>query len=229
MMAAPTKAKPGAVEIQYLQLDHDLAAVGSPERRRIRDINRMLEIARKANGGAPDAGLMALKLGNSPMGILIGKHMAGAEEMMAAQEIEAAWMAKTGALWLKPISMEKRDRGHESADWSWQTTELVSRYDKFANHWSDRKKQDGNPMLEILVAAIVDMRGFRQIEQDVGIKNGSAPKIVIAGLRDYAARAGWVEHRLKAQWKVDAAGMHKPSRPKVLLSVAIHKSRDTTP
>jgi hypothetical protein len=223
-MMVVEKIKPGAVAIQFLQLEHSLAEPGSPERRRIRDLNRIIEAARKAAGGAQDAGLTALKLGNSPMGILIGKHLAGAEELMAAQEIEAAWMAKTGALWLKPISLEKRDRGHESADWSWQTTELVGRYDKFANHWSDRRKQDGNPMLEIVVAAVVDMRGFRQIEQDMRLRNGSAPKIVIAGLRDYAARARWVDHQLTAKWKAEAGSLHKASRPKVLLSMAVERA-----
>jgi hypothetical protein len=51
---------------------------------------------------------------------------------------------------------------------------------------------------------VIDERAFHLIEADVGIRHGVAAKAVIAGLRDYAARAGWADARTAEAW-TDAA------------------------
>ena len=50
-------------------------------------------------------------------------------------------------------------------------------------------------MLEVIIAAVVDERPISVIAADIG-RSGRGYKIVkngiVCGLRDYAARAGWI-------------------------------------
>jgi hypothetical protein len=71
-------------------------------------------------------------------------------------------------------------------------------------HGTGRRARGGDRTLEIVIAAVVDERAFHVIEADVGIRHGMAARAVIAGLRDYAARAGWTEPRTGAAWIADA-------------------------
>lgn len=72
--------------------------------------------------------------------------------------------------------------------------------------------RDGDRTLEIVIAAVIDERAFHAIEADVGIRHGVAARVVIAALRDYAARAGWTDRRIGDAWIEAAAGAFAPRR-----------------
>ena len=58
-------------------------------------------------------------------------------------------------------------------------------------------------------AASIDERAFHVIEADAGIRHGMAARVTIAGLRDYAARAGWTDRNTGDAWIREAETMFK--------------------
>jgi hypothetical protein len=195
------------VPIAHLKTDHGLAynrefdgkkvrlIIDDEERKRIIEINRYL-------GDRPNA-LAEAKLAGSPMTMLIEKGSAKGEELMAAQEIEEAFMAISGAMMFKPQTLEKIDKGR-APDWSIRTARMVERYQAFANHWSVRKKRDLDYTLQCVIELVVDKRPVRQIAEDLGFHHTKIERAVLAGLRDYAVRAGWVDGKLAGQWTAEA-------------------------
>lgn len=185
------------------------------ERKRIRLINAALQ----AKG---ESAFTGLKLGNSPIAALLERRKIGGEELTAAQEIETAFMAISGAMMIKPLAMERVSSGGKSPDFPERTSKAIARYQAWANHWSVRSKR-GDKTLEIAIAAIIDMRPFSVIEADVGIRHGMAQKVTIRALRDYAARAGWAEGGNTKRWK-DEAEQSFPVVP-VELAYAMARAR----
>lgn len=174
--------------ITMLTLSHALG--DREERARIREINKV----------AVD--LACLRLKGGPIGSLIERKRIGPAEVMAAQDIDKAFTAITIGIGFKPISLERKDRGGDT-NWPAATIDAVRRFQGWSTFWSDRKKR-GDKSLPICIAAVVDERSLSGIEDDEGIRNGSAGKIVARMLRDYAARAGWVTGHLALQWKAEA-------------------------
>jgi hypothetical protein len=162
------------------------------QRKRIRAINRAME----------GKSLLELRLSGGPMAVLINGHQIGGEEMMAIMDIEIAFMALSGAMMIKPVSLELKSAG-QKAEWSSKTSDAVEGYIAWANFWSGRKTY-GDRTMEIVTRSVVAGHSFRVIEQDIGIRNGQGPKIAVRGLRDYAARAGWVTRRTATQWMEEA-------------------------
>jgi hypothetical protein len=158
----------------------------------------------------PGSGHTVLKRSDSPVTRLLNSEAIGASELQAAQDICLAFRAISGALFLKPLSMERRDRSnsiHEPA----RVIDATSRYQAWARLWSDRSKR-GDPTLEIVIAAVWDERAFRVIEQDLNIRNGTAAKATAAGLRDYAARAGWAQGSASKRWLVSEGAVFRLRR-----------------
>lgn len=216
--------KPKAVAIAHMRLDHKLAKPDGLRRKqmatrlrtadecralleedyaefvntrdaaqtkRIKEINAYL--------GAHENALAQTRLRGSPMTLLIEKASAKGEELMAAQEIELAYMALAGALMFKPISMEKTSPGAKR-DWSPRTTGVVQQYQAWANHWSQRRKAHLDYTLECVIAAVIDQRPIRVIGEDLGFHHTKIERAVLGGLRDYAARAGWVDGKIAKAW-----------------------------
>ena len=132
--------------------------------------------------------------------------------MRAADEIAIAFHAQAGALKIKPPSLERRDatyHGHEPVF----VIDAVARYKRWADHWSARVR-GGDRTLEILIAAVIDERAFHTIEADLAMRHGTAARVVISGLRDYAARAGWTDRRTAEVW-LAAAETAFPLRKRV--------------
>lgn len=209
-MPKPKKSKREApVEIRLLQLEHALASTPE-ERKRIRDINR----------SAID--LSAARFRGGPIASLIDRGRIGGEELQAAQDIDKAFSALSMGLGFKPLSFE-----HRSPSTNPQTPlavmDAIERYQSFARYWSDRAL-NGDKSFEVLIGAVVDERSFTSIEDDIGIRNGMAGKIVVRLLRDYAARAKWVTGSLAEQWKLDAQSSFR-FRPLAGLGLAIAKMR----
>jgi hypothetical protein len=159
---------------------------------------------RRAGDGAEIGGTGAtvLKFLPAPLARLLDKQRIGTEEVRAADDIAVAFHAQSGALMIKSPSLEKRDATHHGHEPVW-IIDAVNRYKVWARHRSARARA-GDKTLEIVIAAVIDERAFHVIEADVGIRHGLAQRAVVAGLRDYAARAGWAAPHTAAVW-VNAA------------------------
>jgi hypothetical protein len=174
--------------------------------REVRKVERILGDGSEISG----TGFTIIKRADSPVTRLLNSEAIGTAELQASKDICTAFRAISGALFLKPLSMERRDRSnsiHEPAG----VIDAVSRYQRWANIWSARSKL-GDPTLEIVIAAVWDERPFRVIEQDLSIRNGSASKATAAGLRDYAARAGWATGTASQKWLVDEGSVFRLRR-----------------
>src|SRR5262249_28091759 len=184
------------------QREHStVSAVRKPLPRRpggdARSFGHLKRAIRKAERRSGDGreiggtGATVLRFRASPLARLIEKQRIGAEEMRAADDMTTAFHAQAGALMIKSPSLEKRDATSHGREPVW-VIDAVSRYKRWARHWSQRA-QRGDRTLEILVAAVIDERAFYSIEADIGIRHGMAARVVIAALRDYAAPAGWTD------------------------------------
>jgi hypothetical protein len=147
-------------------------------------------------------GATILRFLAAPLVRLIEKKRIGTEEVRAADDIALAFHAQAGALMIKSPSLEKRDATYHGREPVW-IIDAVSRYKRWARHWSQRSRH-GDRTLEIVIAAVVDERAFHIIEADIGIRHGMAARVVIAALRDYAARAGWTDRGTGEAWVKEA-------------------------
>ena len=188
-------------------------------RRRPNDPNtfgRMKRAIRKAERRAGDGteiggtGATILKFLPAPLVRLLEKKRIGTEEVRAADDIAVAFHAQAGALMIKPPSLDKRDATYQGHEPGW-IIDAVARYKRWATHWSARAR-DGDRTLEIVIAAVIDERAFHVIEADVGVRHGLVARVVIAALRDYAARAGWTDPRTGEGWIAAAQTLFKLRR-----------------
>lgn len=200
MVKKAKSSQPKPVPIVHMVLDYDLAAADrdTDAMKRIKAINKYL--------GSKENALVEKRLRNTPLAsLLTGKNPAiGGEEFMAAQDIELAFMSISGAVMFKPLNMERVDKSNGDRPLPIATAKAIERYQAWANHWSARKKR-GDFTLRVITEAIIDLRPFSQIEADLcmSLNNGIARKVTIAGLRDYAARAGWAGPHTN-KWIADA-------------------------
>ena len=164
-------------------------------------IKRAIRKAERRSGDGSEiggTGATILKFLAAPLVRLIRKKRIGTEEVRAADDIAIAFHAQAGALTIKPPSLEKRDATYQGREPVW-IIDAVSRYKRWARHWSARARH-GDRTLEIVIAAVVDERAFHAIEADTGVRHGMAARVVVAALRDYAARAGWTDRRTGEAW-----------------------------
>ena len=164
-----------------------------------------------------------LKMRARPVARLVEERKIGPEELQAAMDLTTAFHALTGMLWIKPQSFQKIDRAKESPFWPLRVAECVSDYTRFAQHWSARAKL-GDRTLEIVIAAVIDERAFSAIDADVGVRHGKAIQATIAGLRDYAARAGIMTGKVADDWIEQAAMVFVVKHPDLRLAVARGKA-----
>jgi hypothetical protein len=171
--------------------------------REVRKAERILGDGSEISG----TGFTIIKRTDSPVTRMLAGGTIHAPELQSAQDICIAFRAISGALFLKPLSMERvssSKSSHEPAG----VIDAVSRYQHWAGIWSARAKR-GDPTLEIVIAAVWDERPLRTIEQDLNIRNGSAAKATAAGLRDYAARAGWAQGNASQKWLVSEGSVFR--------------------
>jgi hypothetical protein len=173
-----------------------------------RTLGRLKRAIRKTERRSGDGreiggtGATILRLRAAPLVRLIEKKRIGTEELRAADDLTTAFHAQAGAVMIKSPSLEKRDATYHGREPVW-IIDAVSRYKRWARHWSQRARR-GDPTLEIVVAAVIDERAFHSIEADVGIRHGMAARVAIAALRDYAARAGWTDRNTGEAWIKEA-------------------------
>lgn len=169
-------------------------------------VSNVLESVRRARANADATAAVVRKLRGSPLAWLAARGGIRGEEVRAADDIALAFLAGPPALGLRSTQSLDRVDLNGSGD----VADARRRYGAFARHWSQRAKR-GDPTLSVLVAIVVDHQPFEAIEEEIGIRPGKAAEAVVAGLRDYAARAGWVDERLAQKWIRDAAATFAPA------------------
>lgn len=214
----------GRVEITHLYLEHALT-ISQPEKKRVKAINALLAKAQRKTGDGEEIGgtpLTVLKRRDSPVALLLDRHKIGAEEQRAAQELSEAFAALAGASMFKSQTLDRVDGGRAESDWHYAVVKMVQTYQKFAAHWSIRAKR-GDPTLEIMIAAVIDERPVRTIAADLGFHHRRVENALIRGLRDYAARAGWLDHQLAARWKAEAGMTFNIVHPGLAMAILAAK------
>lgn len=189
---------------------------------------RMNRLVRKAREGAHDIALQKLgrqeiegpvedvgtgntilKLRDHPLAKLIKEHKLVPEALTAADEIHTAFHAIASRMMIRPGCLERIDgRGRGDMPWPAKISRSVSNYQAFARHWTKRANL-GDPMLEVLIAVIIDERSIRDVSEGVSVGHRRfghvrIKRAVIAGLQDYAARAGFVTGGLAQRWQDEA-------------------------
>lgn len=168
--------------------------------------------------GTGGTGYTILKLTSKPIARLIEARQIGPEELHAAQDICTAVHSLTAGLWIRPLLMERQDKGpggHEPV----AIVDAQRRYRNWANHWSRLRKR-GDYTMEIVIGSVIDERAFKTIEEDIGLRHGIAKKATIRGLRDYAVRAAWVKGKLAAQWLAEAGCTFRSWSPELVSAIA---------
>jgi hypothetical protein len=189
-----------------------ISAVRKSARRRapgepspLRRLQRAIRNAERRSGDGREiggTGATILRFRAAPLVRLIEKQRIGSEEVRAADDMATAFHAQASAVMIRSPSLEKRDASYQGRE-PVRVIDAVSRYKPWARHWSQRARL-GDRSLEIVVAAIIDERAFHVIEADAGIRHGMAARVTIAGLRDYAARAGWTDRNTGDLWSREA-------------------------
>jgi hypothetical protein len=202
----PRKLKPPKPPITVLAAEHailgcEIARATLTASQLIAAKERRLQIEAIRNAMAGKT-LTELRKARSPIEVLINTYKIGAEELAAVDDIKTAFNAVAGAGMIKSASLELRSPGRQ-ADWSKMTAGSVENYRKWADFWSGRRTF-GDRTADIVVRAIVHEHSFRSLEAEYGIKHGRGAVIAQRGLRDYAARSGWVTRRTADDWMAEA-------------------------
>ena len=187
-------------------------------------VGRMARLVRDTERASPTGatGQTILKFTGSPIDRLVHDKRIGPVELIAAHDLHDGYMAITGHLWLRAVTLERVDASGGGGDSPPRIIDAQRRYKAFAGHWSMMAKR-GDRTLRILIDAVVDERPLRIVEDDLGIRHGLAAKAVVRGLRDYAARAGWVDPTTRAQWLADAGNTFHTLHPALSLAIAAAK------
>lgn len=175
---------------------------------------------REVPGAAEASPYTVIKLRQAPIAKLIDEHKIGPEEMQAAQDIETAFFALSSRLMCKGMTLERIDRsGNSDAPWPARTAKAVGLYNAWATHWTKRANLYGDPMLQVVIAAVVDRRPLRGIAADLGYGLKRIEAAVIGGLRDFAVRSGLVTGHLAKRWSDAAEVVFVPQSAKLLDAV----------
>jgi len=199
-------------------------------RKPVEPMTAMLRAVRKAEHRTADGversgtGFTIIKLRQPPMGHLIDDKKIGSEEVQAADQMKLAYIAIASRLMIRGASFERVDKSIDTGTpWPAITAEAVKNFQSWSNYWSRRSKLYGDPLLEIVVSAVMDERPIRQIATDLGFHHRKIERAVIYGLRDYAARNGMAAKGLARNWMDAAQSIFVPADP--LLLDAIRRAR----
>ena len=187
----------------------------------IDDLGKIKRTVRKAARAVPGMAeaspYTVVKLRPSPVGRLFDDGKISSDEIGAAGHIEKAFHAIAARLMVKGQTFERVDSSPRvDAPWPAIVARSIGHYQAFANHWSRRARAYGDPMLEIIVACVVFQRPVWDVADDVGYARRRVELALIAGLRDFAARAGLVTGALATEWIKFAEAVFVP-RPVALI------------
>lgn len=162
-------------------------------------------------------GYTRIKFCCKPIARMVDNHDIGPEEHWAAKDIDLAWQAISGALTYKSPYSEKIDRGYVEYTPA-SVIDAVTRYKAFARHWS-KLRAWGDRTFEIVIAVVIDERPLDNIEVELNLYRGKAKMVVIAGLRDYAARSRMVPPQIAQQWMTAAAKQFHVKHPSLRMAI----------
>lgn len=167
---------------------------------------RMVEIeaAEKGENVAPGTGATILRLKPDPVGKLVDQRKIGPEGLEAAREIEQAFDSIAGSLWIKPLSMERRDRSYSSREPEY-IAHLQSLYRQWADAWSAARKQHQCIVLPCTIGLVIDHRSPWDLCQEYRCRHEKAEHGAILGIMDWARRAGKLTKASAQTWQDIAA------------------------
>ena len=138
-------------------------------------------------------GYTIIKRRLSPVAQLVDGGHITSEHLQSADEIVFAFAAIAGRLWVRSAAIDRvGGRTHDDTPWGLRTASAVARYQEWARAWSCRSKNRADPTLSIVISAVVDEHSMRSIAADHGIHRDTVRNRLVAGLQDYAIRAGWL-------------------------------------
>jgi hypothetical protein len=169
----------------------------------------------------PGTGQTVLNLRQKAIPKLIAQGKIGTVELQAAAEILIAFSAIASRLMCRGINYDRVDfgGGGSSADWPSKIARPVANYQAFAKAWTRRNEDYGDPTLEIIIDAVVDEMHLSAIPRKRGYGEARIERALIGGLRDYAARAGFVTGHKAIQWQAEAAAVFGPAEPELSRAV----------
>lgn len=148
------------------------------------------------------SGQTLLKFRRTPIARLIDIGKLGPEEIQAAQEIESAFFAIDSRGRISGMSLDRVDGGgrHSDLPWSARVAGAVQNYQRYAVYWTKRSNLYADPMLQVVIAAVIDERPVREIAMDVGRRHSTVELGLVWGLRDYSLRAGFATAQTGWEW-----------------------------
>lgn len=174
-------------------------------------------------------GLTRLKLSPNPIARLADQKKIGPEELQAVEEINEAFSALASRLMVRGMALERVDRSGVDDRHAGAAARAVANYTAWANFWSVRAKAHCDPTLQIVVAVAVDQWSVRMTAAELGLHHSKVEAGVISGLRDYAARAGFVNGRIAERWMLAAEGLFPSAYPKMTperrLAIAVVRAK----
>jgi hypothetical protein len=181
----------------------------SPE---LRAMKRMLRIeARKSpHGGTPETAIKLRLRGGPPIERLRAAKRIGPLELAAAEEIERAVTAISAGLNLKSMNLERIDHGSGRREPA-SLVDTVARYMRWARVWAKRQAS-GDQTFRVVRGALIERQSFSSLDRAVGVREGTAAKAVVWGLRSYCAMAGWLDRSTQKAWEEEAANGWKNRR-----------------
>lgn len=162
-----------------------------------------IEARRSPHGGTPQTSIKLRLGGGPPVERLLKARRIGPLELAAAEEIERAATAIGSGVALRPMRLERLDDGggrHEPVS----LIDAVARYMRWARHWA-RRAVSGDQTFRAVRGAVVEARSFASLDRDIGVREGTAAKATVWGLRSYCAMAGWLDRDTAKAWEEEAA------------------------
>jgi hypothetical protein len=172
---------------------------------RVREAERAdLEKGDNATGAN---GFLLMKFREPKISRLVTNGKIGQVELQACDEIERVWQHLCAGLWLRGMRLGERvDRGI-SHDPPWFIEAYHDRYLPWAKAWTQRRVTHRDRTQEVVYDYLFSDACGKSIDADRNWPTGTAVRVFVGGLRDYAARAGWVDRGTGFKWTTAAQGI----------------------
>ena len=112
------------------------------------------------------------------------------QEQAALEFIEVFYFKCAGSL-AKSQSYERQDRGGDVTHAEW-LVDACKRYDAFANWSKENRATTKQNWHEVLLDVCVDGLNLTQIDRGRKWRNGTAKRVILDSLTQYAVLAGWI-------------------------------------
>lgn len=161
-------------------------------------------------------GLTVGKLRETTIARLITSGRIGPIELQSLTEIEKVYMHLCRRLTVRGYELtDKTSKAASVGDQSWFLDAYYGRYKPWADNWSRRRAQLSDKTLEVVFDVMMSNRTGKEIDAEHGWRHGTAIKVFINGLRDYAAAAEWVGGAVRERWREQARAVFANRRVRV--------------